>query len=104
MGDTGSLGIGGGMATVALLENVDLLLPIVAGLFVVVTMSVILQVFSFRVFHRRIFRMAPIQHHFELLGWPETTVTIRFWIVAAGFTAIALGVFYADFLAHHGVG
>jgi phospho-N-acetylmuramoyl-pentapeptide-transferase len=100
MGDTGSLGIGAAMASIALLENVDLLLPIVAGLFVVETVSVILQVASFRLFHRRIFRMAPIHHHFELLGWPETTVIIRFWILAAGFTSVALGAFYADFLAH----
>jgi phospho-N-acetylmuramoyl-pentapeptide-transferase len=104
MGDTGSLGIGAAMATLALLENIDLLLPIVAGLFVIETISVILQVASFRLFHRRIFRMAPIHHHFELLGWPETTVIIRFWILAAGFTAVALGVFYADFLAHGGAG
>ncbi len=104
MGDTGSLGIGAAMATVALLENIDLLLPIVAGLFVVETVSVILQVASFRIVGRRVFRMAPIHHHFELLGWPETTVIIRFWILAAASTAIALGIFYADFLAHGGAG
>jgi phospho-N-acetylmuramoyl-pentapeptide-transferase len=104
MGDTGSLGIGAAMAVMALLENVDLLLPIVAGLFVIETISVILQVFSFRVFHRRIFRMAPIHHHFELLGWPETTVIVRFWILEAGFTAVALGLFYADFLARYPAG
>jgi phospho-N-acetylmuramoyl-pentapeptide-transferase len=104
MGDTGSLALGAAMATIALLENVDLLLPIVGGLFVIETLSVIIQVFSFRVFHRRVFKIAPIHHHFEMLGWPETTVIIRFWIIAAGFTALALGIFYADFLAHHGVG
>lgn len=100
MGDTGSLGIGAGVAVLALLENVDLLLPIIGGLFVLETLSVILQVGSYRLFHRRIFRMAPIHHHFELLGWPETTVIIRFWILAAGFTSLALGAFYADFVAH----
>jgi len=100
MGDTGSLGIGAAMATIALLENVDLLLPIVAGLFVVETLSVIIQIISFRVWHRRVFRMAPIHHHFELLGWPETTVLIRFWIVGAAFASLALGLFYADFLNH----
>jgi phospho-N-acetylmuramoyl-pentapeptide-transferase len=104
MGDTGSLGIGGGIAVLALFENVDLLLPIVGGLFVIETVSVILQVGSFRLFHRRIFRMAPIHHHFELLGWPETTVIIRFWILAAAFTSLGVGVFYADFLAHGGAG
>jgi phospho-N-acetylmuramoyl-pentapeptide-transferase len=104
MGDTGSLGIGAAVAVLTLLENVDLLLPIVGGLFVIETLSVILQVGSFRLFHRRIFRMAPIHHHFELLGWPETTVIIRFWILAAGFTSLALGSFYADFVAHGGGG
>jgi phospho-N-acetylmuramoyl-pentapeptide-transferase len=104
MGDTGSLGIGTAVATLALLENVDLLLVIIGGLFVLETVSVIVQVFSFRVFRRRIFRMAPIHHHFELLGWPETTVIIRFWILAGLFTAVALGAFYADFLNHGGTG
>ena len=104
MGDTGSLGIGTAVGTLALLENVDLLLPIVGGLFVLETLSVILQVASFRAFRRRVFRMAPIHHHFELLGWPETTVIIRFWILAGLFTALALGSFYADFLSHGGTG
>jgi phospho-N-acetylmuramoyl-pentapeptide-transferase len=104
MGDTGSLGIGAALATLALLENVHLLLPIVGGLFVIETLSVIIQVFTFRVLNRRIFRMAPIHHHFELNGWPETTVIVRFWILAGMFTAIALGIFYADFLSRGGVG
>jgi phospho-N-acetylmuramoyl-pentapeptide-transferase len=104
MGDTGSLGIGAALAALALLENVDLLLPVIGGLFVVETLSVIAQVFAFRVFHRRIFRMAPVHHHFELLGWPETTVIIRFWILAGLCTAISLGIFYADFLSRGGVG
>jgi len=104
MGDTGSLGIGTAVATLALLENVDLLLPIIGGLFVLETVSVIMQVGSFRLFRRRVFRMAPIHHHFELMGWPETTVIIRFWILAGLFTAVALGAFYADFLNHGGRG
>jgi phospho-N-acetylmuramoyl-pentapeptide-transferase len=104
MGDTGSLGIGAGIAVLALLENVDLLLPILGGLFVVEVLADIAQIASFRLFHRRIFKMAPIHHHFELLGWPETTVTIRFWIIAATFSGLALGLFYADFLAHSGTG
>ena len=104
MGDTGSLGIGTAIGTLALLENVDLLLPIIGGLFVLETVSVIIQVASFRAFRRRVFRMAPIHHHFELLGWPETTVIIRFWILAGLFTALALGSFYADFLSHGGTG
>jgi phospho-N-acetylmuramoyl-pentapeptide-transferase len=104
MGDTGSLGIGAALAALALLENVDLLLPVIGGLFVVEALSVIIQVFAFRVFGRRVFRMAPIHHHFELVGWPETTVTVRFWILAGLCTALALGIFYADFLSRGGVG
>jgi phospho-N-acetylmuramoyl-pentapeptide-transferase len=104
MGDTGSLGVGTAIATLALLENVDLLLPIIGGLFVLETLSVIIQVGSFRMLRRRVFRMAPIHHHFELLGWPETTVIIRFWILAGLFTALALGSFYADFLSKGGTG
>jgi phospho-N-acetylmuramoyl-pentapeptide-transferase len=102
MGDTGSLGIGAAVAVLALLENVDLLLPIIGGLYVLETLSVIVQVTSYRLFGRRVFRMAPFHHHFELLGWPETTVIVRFWILAGLFTALSLGVFYADFLAHGG--
>jgi phospho-N-acetylmuramoyl-pentapeptide-transferase len=104
MGDTGSLGIGSAIAVLGLLQNVDLLIPIIGGLFVLETLSVMIQVASFRVFRRRIFRMAPIHHHFELLGWPETTVIVRFWILAGLFTALALGSFYADFLNHGGTG
>ncbi len=100
MGDTGALAIGAALACLALTLNVMLLLLIVGGLFVVETMSVILQVASFRLFGgRRIFRMAPIHHHFEQLGWPETTVIIRFWILAGLLTALALGFYYADFVA-----
>jgi len=104
MGDTGSLGIGTAIATLALLENVDLLLPIIGGLFVLETLSVIAQVASFRMFRRRVFRMAPIHHHFELAGWPETTVLIRFWILAGLCTTLGLGAFYADFLSKGGTG
>jgi phospho-N-acetylmuramoyl-pentapeptide-transferase len=99
MGDTGSLSIGAGLAALCLLLNLDLLLPIIGGLFVMETLSVIAQVVSFRVFHRRIFRMAPIHHHFELAGWPETTVIVRFWVLGGIFVALGLGIFYADFLS-----
>ena len=98
MGDTGSLSIGAGLGALCLLMNLDLLLPIIGGLFVIETLSVIAQVVSFRFFKRRIFKMAPIHHHFELLGWPETTVIVRFWILAGLFAALGLGIFYADFL------
>jgi phospho-N-acetylmuramoyl-pentapeptide-transferase len=63
-----------------------------------ITMSVVIQVAAFQIFHRRVFRMAPIHHHFELVGWPETTVIVRFWILASLCTAVAVGLFYADFL------
>ena len=100
MGDTGSLAIGTGLAALALATNTHLLLPVVAGLFVVETVSVILQVGSYRLFGgRRVFRMAPIHHHFELGGLPETTVIIRFWIMSGLCTAVGLGIFYADSIA-----
>ncbi len=97
MGDTGSLAIGSGLAALALGTNTHLLLPIVGGLFVAETVSVILQVIVFRRFGgRRLFRMAPVHHHFELGGWPETTVIVRLWIVSGLCTAVGLGLFYAD--------
>jgi phospho-N-acetylmuramoyl-pentapeptide-transferase len=99
MGDTGSLAIGSGLAALCLLMNLDLLLVVIGGLFVIVTLSVVIQVVSFRVFHRRVFLMAPLHHHFELLGWPETTVIVRFWILAGLFAALGLGIFYGDFLS-----
>jgi phospho-N-acetylmuramoyl-pentapeptide-transferase len=103
MGDVGALAIGAGLAAICLTANTDLLLPIVGGLFVFETVSVIVQIFSFRVFHRRVFRMAPIHHHFELGGWPETRVIIRFWILAGMCTALALGLFYYDFISLGGI-
>jgi phospho-N-acetylmuramoyl-pentapeptide-transferase len=99
MGDTGSLAIGAGLATLGLTLNIQLLLPIIGALFVFETMSVIIQIGSFQIFHRRVFRMAPIHHHFELGGWPETTVIIRFWVLALMATAVALGIYYADFVS-----
>ncbi len=98
MGDTGSLALGSGLAALCLLLNLDLLLPILGGLFVIETLSVIGQVVSFRLFRKRIVRMAPIHHHFELLGWPETTVIVRLWICAGLFAALALGIFYGVYL------
>ncbi|MDP1807106.1 MAG: phospho-N-acetylmuramoyl-pentapeptide-transferase, partial [Acidimicrobiales bacterium] len=103
MGDTGALAIGAGVAALVLTLNVHLLLPIVGALYVTEAVSVILQVGSFRIFHRRIFRMAPIHHHFELGGWPETTVIIRFWLLSGMCTALALGLYYADFVGTGGL-
>ena len=98
MGDTGSLALGTGLGALALTTNTQLLLPVVGGLFVMITMSVVIQVAVFQVFHRRVFRMAPIHHHFELAGWPEFTVIVRFWLIAGLFVAFGLGLFYADFI------
>jgi phospho-N-acetylmuramoyl-pentapeptide-transferase len=91
------------MAAFALLTNTQLLLIVLGGLYVMETVSVMLQVFTFRVFGRRIFRMAPIHHHFELRDWPETTVIIRFWIIAVLAAAVGLGLFYGDFITAGGV-
>ena len=96
MGDTGSQALGGVLAALALLTNTQLLLILLGGLYVVITTSVIMQVFSYRVFGRRIFRMAPLHHHFELAGWPETRVIIRFWIISGMLVAVGVGLFYAD--------
>ncbi|MFV1998946.1 MAG: phospho-N-acetylmuramoyl-pentapeptide-transferase [Acidimicrobiia bacterium] len=102
MGDTGSHALGGAMAALALLTNTQLLLVILGGLYVAETVSVILQVISFRSFGKRIFRMAPIHHHFELKGWPETTVIIRFWILSGMMVAVGIGLFYADWVSGPG--
>lgn len=91
MGDTGSLALGGALGICALLTKQELLLVIVGGLFVIEAMSVILQVGSFKLTGKRIFRMAPLHHHFELKGWSETQVTVRFWIIAAVFALMSLG-------------
>lgn len=99
MGDTGSHAIGGAIAALALLTNTQLLLVVIGGLFVMETVSVIMQVISFRGFGRRIFLMAPIHHHFELKGWPETTVIIRFWIISGMAVAVGVGLFYGDWVS-----
>src|SRR3546814_19965104 len=80
MGDTGSLALGGALATIAVTAQHELVLVLVGGLFVVEALSVIIQVFWYKRTGRRVFRMAPIHHHFEQLGWPESTVVLRFWI------------------------
>jgi len=98
MGDTGAQALGGALAALALLTNTQLLLILLGGLYVITTVSVILQIFTFRMWGKRIFRMAPIHHHFELKGWPETTIIVRFWILAGLGVAIGVGVFYGDFL------
>jgi phospho-N-acetylmuramoyl-pentapeptide-transferase len=104
MGDTGALAMGGLLGALAITTNTQMLLIILGGLYVIETMSVIIQVISFRGFGRRIFRMSPVHHHFELAGWPEFTVIVRFWIIAGLCVAVGLGVFYADFIARGGLG
>jgi phospho-N-acetylmuramoyl-pentapeptide-transferase len=104
MGDTGALALGGLFGALAITTNTQLLLIILGGLYVIETMSVIIQVISFRGFGRRLFRMSPIHHHFELSGWPEDTVIVRFWIISGLCVAVGLGVFYADFIARGGLG
>ena len=103
MGDTGSLALGGALAGLAVMTSTQLLLVILGGLFVIETMSVVVQVGAFHLFKRRVFKMAPMHHHFELGGWPEFTVIVRFWIIAGLAAALGLGLFYADFLARGGV-
>lgn len=102
MGDTGSLSLGGTLAGLALFTNTQLLLAVVGGLYVVEALSVIIQVASYRFFRRRVFKIAPIHHHFELSQWPEFTVIVRFWILAGLAVAFGLGLFYAEFLAQGG--
>lgn len=103
MGDVGSQGIGGLLAAVALLTNTHLLLAVLGGIYVAEVLSVILQVASFRLTGKRIFRMSPLHFHFDLRGWPETTVVIRFWILTGIGVALGLGFFYGDFLRLEGI-
>ncbi|HTU76680.1 MAG TPA: phospho-N-acetylmuramoyl-pentapeptide-transferase [Trebonia sp.] len=94
MGDTGSLALGGALAGLAIVTRTELLLLLLGGLFVIITLSVVIQVGSFKMTHKRVFRMAPLQHHFELAGWAETTIVVRFWLIAGMFVALGLGIFY----------
>jgi phospho-N-acetylmuramoyl-pentapeptide-transferase len=98
MGDTGSLALGGVLAGLAVCTKTQLLLLILGGLFVIITASVMLQVASYKLTGRRVFKMAPLQHHFELMGWPETTIVIRFWMVSGLCVALGLALFYAEWL------
>jgi phospho-N-acetylmuramoyl-pentapeptide-transferase len=98
MGDTGSLALGGVLAGLAVCTKTAMLLAILGGLFVVIALSVIIQVGSFKLTGRRVFRMAPLQHHFELLGWAETTIVIRFWLICGLFVALGLGIFYVQWM------
>jgi phospho-N-acetylmuramoyl-pentapeptide-transferase len=93
MGDTGSLGLGGAIAAMAVMTKTEVLLIILGGIFVIEALSVLIQVFSFQTFRKRVFLMAPIHHHFELLAWSETKIILRFWIVAAVCAAIGFTLY-----------
>ena len=100
MGDVGSLALGGALAGLAIVSRTELLLPILGGLFVIVTLSVMIQVSVFKITRIRtgkpvrVFRMTPLQHHFRMLGWNEVTIVVRFWLIAGIFVAIGLAIFY----------
>jgi phospho-N-acetylmuramoyl-pentapeptide-transferase len=104
MGDTGSLALGGVLAGLAVCTKTQLLLGILGGLFVIITMSDVIQIGVFKFTRRRtgvgkrVFKMAPLQHHFEIIGWAETTIAIRFWLISGLCVALGLGIFYAQWL------
>jgi phospho-N-acetylmuramoyl-pentapeptide-transferase len=104
MGDTGSLALGGVLAGLAVCTKTQWLLFILGGLFVIITMSDVIQIGVFKATKYRsghgirVFKMAPLQHHFELLGWAETTIVIRFWLISALCIGLGLGIFYAAWL------
>ncbi len=96
MGDTGSLGLGGAIAALAVMTRTEVLLIVIGGIFVIEALSVAIQVFAFQRFRRRVFLMAPIHHHFELAGWSETKIILRFWIIAAICAAIGFTLYQAS--------
>lgn len=98
MGDTGSLSLGAALAGLAILTHTQLLLVVLGGLFVIVTTSVIIQVISFRTTGKRVFRIAPLHHHFELVGWSEVTIVTRFWILAGICVLAGLALFYGEWV------
>jgi phospho-N-acetylmuramoyl-pentapeptide-transferase len=98
MGDTGSLALGGVLAGLAVCTKTQLLLGVLGGLFAIITLSVIIQVGFFKMTRKRVFKMAPLQHHFEMSGWAETTIVIRFWLISGLCVALGLGIFYAEWL------
>lgn len=98
MGDTGSLALGGAISGLAIMTRTELLLALFGGLFVVITLSVIAQVGSFKLTGRRVLRMAPLHHHFEMLGWPEVLIVVRFWIIQGLCVGGAMALFYAEWV------
>jgi phospho-N-acetylmuramoyl-pentapeptide-transferase len=98
MGDTGSFALGGAIAGFSIVTGTEILLPLIAGIFVIEVMSLIIQVVSFKRTGKRVFLMAPIHHHFEMKAWSETKIMVRFWVVSAIFCASGFALFYRDFL------
>ena len=98
MGDTGSMALGGLIAGMAMATRTILLLPIIGTLFVIITMSLVIQIISFRTTGKRVFRISPLHHHFEMVGWSEVNIVIRFWIIAGIGVVVGVGLFYGDFL------
>ncbi len=98
MGDTGAFGLGGLIAAMAIILKQEILLIVIGGLFVIEALSVIIQVIWFKIFKRRVFKMAPIHHHFELLGWPEIKIIIRFWVVSILFAGVGFFIYYLKFV------
>ena len=98
MGDTGSLALGGGLAALALMTRTELLLGLIGGLFVLITISVIAQVGSYKLTGRRVLRMAPLHHHFEMSGWPEVLIVVRFWIIQGLCVGAGMALFYAEWV------
>ncbi len=99
MGDTGSLALGGAFAGLTIMSHTELLAVVIGGLFVAVTMSDVIQIGSFKLTGKRVFKMAPLHHHFELSGWKEVTIVTRFWIVSALFAALGVGLFYLEWVS-----
>ncbi len=98
MGDTGAFGLGGLIAAVAIILKQEILLLVIGGLFVLETLSVIIQVVWFKISKKRVFKMAPLHHHFELLGWAEIKVIIRFWIICTLFAGLGFFLYYIKFI------
>ena len=99
MGDTGSLALGGAMAALAIMSRTEMLLILLGGLFVIITLSVIAQVGSFKLTGRRVLRMAPLHHHFEMAGWQEITIVVRFWLIQGLAISAGLSIFYAEWIS-----
>ncbi len=99
MGDTGSLALGGALAGLSILSRTEVLAAIIGGLFVLEVLSDVIQIGFFKLTRRRVFKMAPLHHHFELSGWGEVTIVIRFWLLAGLFVMLGMGIFYAEWVA-----